>query len=161
MPDGRAAAIWRPMMVADLPEVGRIAAVVHADFFERPAVFAERLALFADGCLMAPGGYMVAHPTRAGAPPALDTLLGALPAAADTLHLHDVALLPAMQGRGLGAAAVRAARVVAARHGLPRLGLIAVHGTAAYWARFGFVDAPAGATLASYGADARYMLAPV
>ena len=149
------------MTQADLPEVGRIAGVVHVDFFERPAVFAERLALFADGCLMTQGGYMVAHPARTGAPPPLDTPLGGLPAAAETLHLHDVALLPAMRGRGLGAAAVLAARAVAARHGLPRLGLVAVHGTAPYWARFGFAEAPADAALASYGADARYMLAPV
>ena len=149
------------MTQADLPEVGRIAGVVHVDFFERPAVFAERLALFADGCWMAQGGYMLAHPARAGAPPALDSLLGAVPGQADTLHLHDVALLPHMRRRGLGAAAVRVARDVAARHGLRRLGLVAVHGTAAYWARFGFAEAPAEAGLASYGDDARYMLAPV
>src|SRR5271170_3620943 len=148
------------MTMLDLAGVQRIAAAVHAEFPERGTVFAERLALFPAGCLFADGGYVVAHPARQGEPPALDTLLGALPAGADALHVHDIALLPARQGRGFGAAAVRLLLEVAARHGLPDLSLVAVHGTAPYWARFGFRDAPASAALASYGAGARYMVRP-
>jgi len=153
------AATWRPMAQADLPGVERIGEAVHADFPERPDIFAERLALFAEGCWVTAGGYAVAHPIRLGAPPALDTLLGALAADADTLHVHDVALLPALQGRGLGRAALGLLRGVAARHGLARMSLVAVHGSGPYWARFGFADAPAAEGLASYGADARYMVA--
>ena len=148
------------MTPADLAAVDRIGEVVHPDFPERPAVFAERLALFPDGCWVTEGGYAIAHPVRLGEPPALDALLGALSDGADTLHIHDVALLPAMQGRGLGGALLRALVSVAARHRLAWLSLVAVHGTAPYWARSSFRDAPASAAVASYGAEARYMVRP-
>jgi len=152
---------WRPMLPADIATVDRIGAVVHSDLPERAVVFAERLALFPPGCMMTDGGYAIAHPTKLGEPPALDTLLGALPAGADTLHVHDVALLPAMQGRGLGGSALKAITGVAGRHGFVWLSLVAVHGTPPYWARFGFQEAPASTALASYGAEARYMVRPV
>jgi GNAT superfamily N-acetyltransferase len=156
-----ARAPWRPMRFVDLPEVERIADVVHADFPERPEVLAERLALFPAGCLVTDGGYAVAHPAILGRPPALDTLLGALPDGAETLHVHDVALLPSVQRLGLGGAALRAVVAVAVRHGLAWLSLVAIHGTPPYWARFGFIEAPASDALASYGAEARYMVRPV
>jgi GNAT superfamily N-acetyltransferase len=149
------------MRPANLPAVERIAARVHAGLPERAKVVAERLALFPAGCLFTEGGYAIAHPTRLGEPPALDTLLGALPDSADTLHVHDVALVPGMQGRGLGGAALRSLVAVAVRHGLAWLSLVAVHGTPPYWARFGFAEAPASAALATYGAEARYMVRPV
>ena len=91
--------------------------------------------------------------------PALDTLLGGRPAAADVLHLHDVALLPERQGRGLGSAAVARIAVVAARYGLRRMTLVAVHGTPGYWGRRGFGETgltPPG--LESYGPGARYLV---
>jgi GNAT superfamily N-acetyltransferase len=153
-----AAQCWRPMRQGDLAEVLRIAAVVHADLPESATVLAERLALFPAGCIMTAGGYAIAHPARFGAPPALNTLLGALAVDADALHLHDVALVPERQGRGLGAGALRLLAELAPRYGLARITLIAVHGTPEYWRRFGFTDtcvAPAG--LGSYGPDARYM----
>jgi GNAT superfamily N-acetyltransferase len=146
---------WRAMTGADLPEIERIAALVHVDFPERAAVFAERLGLFPDGCLMTDGGYAIAHPTRVGVPPALDTLLGTLPEDADALHVHDVALLPRLRGQGRGAAAIAHLLRVATGHGFSWATLIAVHGTAPYWARFGFCEM--SAAVATYGADARYM----
>lgn len=159
--DAAGCAAWRAMALADLSDVQRVAAAVHADMPERPEVFAERLALFPAGCLMTEGGYAIAHPARPGAPPALDALLGALPADAEALHVHDIALLPAMQGRGLGSAALRAFAVVALRQGCTMLSLVAVHGTRQYWARFGFSEAAASPALASYGGDAHYMTCPV
>ncbi|NEW95116.1 GNAT family N-acetyltransferase, partial [Rhodopseudomonas sp. BR0M22] len=45
-------ATWRGMTPADLPAVDAIAAVVHAAYPEDAAVFAERLALHPDGCLV-------------------------------------------------------------------------------------------------------------
>lgn len=148
------------MTADDIPEVLRIADAVHADMPESAEVFAERLALFPDGCLMTDGGYAVAHPVRLGAPPPLDTLLGALPPDAGALHVHDVALLPHLQGQGLGAAALARFIQVAGQHGLPALSLVAVHGTPDYWRRFGFRPA-AGADVRSYGADAVYMVRTV
>jgi GNAT superfamily N-acetyltransferase len=144
------------MIAADLPEVERIADLVHVDLPERPEVLAERLRLFPEGCLMTMGGYAIAHPCRLGFPPVLDTLLGALADDADALHVHDVALLPPLRGQGLGAAAVAHVMRVAADFGLARVGLVAVHGTEPYWTRFGFREM--AAAVASYGADATYMV---
>ncbi|MFX9570760.1 GNAT family N-acetyltransferase, partial [Acinetobacter baumannii] len=75
-------------------------------FHERPEIFVERLALFPAGSLIAdrggqPIGYAVAHPWLRGQPPALDSLLGAIPPGADCLYLHDVAILPAARGQKL------------------------------------------------------------
>jgi GNAT superfamily N-acetyltransferase len=146
------------MRAGDLADVQRIADVVHADFPERLEVLAERLALFPAGCFFADGGYVIAYPARRGEPPALDTLLHALPAAADALHVHDIALLPAMQGQGFGGAALQMLQAVAAERRLAWLSLVAVHGTGPYWTRFGFREAPASSGLATYGAEARYMV---
>lgn len=161
---------WRPMTVADLPQVMAIAATVHAGYFEAEAVFAERLALFAQGCWIAhaqdgdtpvTGGYLFMHPARLGHPPALNTLLHDV-TAAECLHLHDIALLPATRAAGLGRAAVVILREVMANCSLKCATLVAVHDSSRYWSRFGFVrmsDLPAAclATLATYGADAHYM----
>lgn len=160
---------WRPMAAADLPAVSAIAAVVHTAHPEDDAVAAERLRLFPDGCLAAwrDGrivGYALAHPWRSGAVPALDTLLGAIPADSDVLYLHDVALLPAARRGGAARSVVARLVAVADRHGLARLALTAVSGTAPVWGRLGFlaVDAPGlAAKLASYGPGAAYMLTPL
>lgn len=161
-------AAWRAMAAADLAAMARIAGIVHAAFPERPEIAAERLRLFPTGCAVAGTaaviGYAIAHPWRLGPPPALDTLLGGLPAAADCLYLHDVALLPEARGAGLGAALVARLRETAARHRLPHLALVAVHGSAPWWVRFGFarpptIDAPIAAKLATYGSEAAYLIA--
>jgi GNAT superfamily N-acetyltransferase len=147
---------WRPMTGADLRDVERIADAVHADLPESAAVLAERLTLFPPGCWVTSGGYLIAHPARFGAPPPLDTLLGRLSPEADVLHLHDVALLPERQGQGLGGEAMRLALDVAARRRLRGVTLVAVHGTAGYWRKFGF--ATSVADVGTYGAAAQFMV---
>jgi predicted N-acetyltransferase YhbS len=151
---------WRAMHAADLGAVHAIAEELHPDYPERPEVAAERLHLYPAGCrivAMGPAvrGYALAHPARFGAPPALDTLLRALPADADALHLHDVAIVPEARGVGLVAVLVDDLAGLARAAGLARLTLVAVHGTAVYWARFGFAAAPAP-DIGSY-AGATYM----
>lgn len=153
------------MTATDLPAVLAIAAVVHPGYPEDEAVFAERLRLFPQGCLMLDGpgcpiGYVVAHPWRRAAPPALNSLLGELPSQAGCLYIHDLALL--LQARGSGAGAVVVARLaeIAADAGLSRLALVAIDGSSGFWRRQGFreVHAPALAEkLASYDDAARYM----
>ncbi|KAA2215320.1 GNAT family N-acetyltransferase [Pseudoroseomonas oryzae] len=152
------------MRAADLAAVSRIATIVHRDFPEEDAVFAERLALFPAGCLiLARGGeaagYAISHPWRLGAPPALNTRLVALPARPDTFYLHDVALLA--EARGGGAARGLLARLEQLAGVLP-VSLVAVGGTADFWRRLGFVaveDPALDAKLASYGdPSARFMV---
>ncbi len=151
------------MSADDIAAMATIAARVHPDFPERQAVFAERQRLAPAGCLMlqagdAAEGYVLSHPWTLASPPALDTLLGALPAAPDCWYLHDLALLPSTRGAGLGPIALDLLAARARAAGLPWMALVAVTGSAPFWRRQGFAPAPPpGTGLAGYGADAGFM----
>jgi len=153
--------MWRPLTAADLPALADVADIVHPAHPERPEVFADRLALFPAGCLWAeaddgsPLGYCLSHPGRLGQVPPLDTVLGRLPPDPDCLYLHDLALLPAARGRGLGAAATGMLAGVAGRAGLGFLALTAIGSSPAFWGRQGFIAQADGP--ADYGA-AVYMV---
>ncbi|MGY6246363.1 GNAT family N-acetyltransferase [Bosea thiooxidans] len=157
---------WRLMAPADLPAVMEVAAVVHPDYPEDEAVFAERLRLAPSGCHVlsdaqgVPLGYLVSHPWPAGAIPALNSLLGEIPPGTMNWYIHDLALLP--EGRGTGAAGHIVAWIAeeAARAGCAGLALVAVNGSTGFWRRQGFrqVHDPAlDRKLASYDDAARYM----
>ena len=159
---------WRPLTAADLDRLNEIADAVHLAFPEREEVPAERLRLFPAGCFAAVVdgqmvGYAVTHPWIDGRPPALDSLLGAIPDEADCLYVHDVALLPEARGQGLARQLVAILDGLARDQGLPHLALTAVGGSAPGWAAMGFSvhdaapGSPLAAKLASYEADARYM----
>lgn len=154
------------MAPADLPAVMAIAAVVHPDYPEDEAVFAERLRLAPEGCHVLAGedgalrGYLVSHPWPAGTVPALNSLLGGIPQGVASWYLHDLALLPA--GRGSGAAGTIVAAIArhAAETGHTSLALVAVNDSTGFWRRQGFreVHDPAlDRKLASYDDAARYM----
>ena len=153
---------WRPMRPGDLPGVMALAGVVHPGLPEREDVFAERLQLYPDGCFVHDGtvidGYLVSHPWRAADPPALDTLIRQLPAAADVYYLHDLALHPALRGKGAAGAILRALEpALAAFNGAE---LVAVSGSVPFWQHWRFeVAEPPGmaAKLAAYGPGARFM----
>jgi ribosomal protein S18 acetylase RimI-like enzyme len=157
--------LWRPMTATDLPAVLAVAAVVHPDYPEDEAVFAERLRLFPDGCLVLAGddglrGYVVSHPWHRAAPPTLNSLLGGLLAQAGSFYIHDLALLPAARGGGAGGMIVARLVEIAARAGLPCLSLVAIDGSSGFWRRQGFHelhDPALAAKLASYDDAARYM----
>ncbi|KAL2162564.1 hypothetical protein VTH06DRAFT_7478 [Thermothelomyces fergusii] len=114
------------------------------------------------------GGYVVSFPIRRGRPPGLDQLLegGAIAADADQYYVHDVAVLPALRGRGAAARAVTRLLDTVARR-FPTTCLISVYGTAPFWARFGFAPEPLGDDadadalrhkLRGYGPDATYLV---
>ncbi|MCA1322669.1 GNAT family N-acetyltransferase [Herbaspirillum sp. alder98] len=162
---------WREMTAADLPQVMEIAACVHVGYFESEAVFAERLALFAPGCLVAVEegaesallGYSIMHPACRGLPPPLNSLLRAIAPHADSLHLHDVAMLPKARGLGLGRALVARMHFLMRHYRLAYATLVAVHGSVPYWQASGFAVADESAEgpwarLASYGDEAIYMI---
>jgi ribosomal protein S18 acetylase RimI-like enzyme len=159
-------ALWRPMRADDLPMVLAIAAEVHPDYPEGEAVFAERLALSPEGCLLlVPGhvalGYCVSHPWRAFQPPPLDTLLRSVPTSPSTWYIHDVAILPQLRGSGMGQAVTQILAEQVGKAGLAELSLVAVNGSAPFWRRQGFeaVATPdLDARLASYGQGAHYMV---
>ena len=152
------------MRAADLARVEPLGNAIHTGHPERPAVFAERQALCPVGCHVLDRGdrlvgYVISHPWTLGAPPMLDTLLGALPAAADTWYIHDLALHGAARGSGAGGAMVGHLAALAAAHGLATLSLIAVGASPPFWGRHGFRPHPlAGTKVASYGPGAAYMV---
>lgn len=163
---GAAAFRWRAMSEADLAAVARIAARVHPDYPEKDEVFAERLRLYPTGNLLLldpvgkPTGYVVSHPWPFASAPALDSLLGALPAGGDNYYIHDIALLPEARGRGAARAAVERLAQHAKREGCARVSLVAIAGTQAFWERQGFAVAARAELdemLKSYDASARYM----
>ena len=154
------------MAAADLPAVMAAAAVVHPDYPESEAVFAERLALHPAGCLVLAsaeglGGYVLSHPWRLGQVPALDSLLGALPEDSDAYYIHDLALLPGARGGGAASACVDRLATYARATGFARMALVAVGASAGFWRRQGFREAHDEALahkLASYDDAARYMV---
>ena len=84
------------------------------------------------------GGYCFSHPWIAGVPPALDTLLGALPERPDVYFIHDVAVEAFLRRGNLASALVP--RLIEIARGLPaeRVTLVAVSGSAPFWTRMGF-----------------------
>jgi GNAT superfamily N-acetyltransferase len=154
------------MTAADLPAVMAVAAVVHPDYPEGEAVFAERLALHPAGCLALSGGeglggYVLSHPWRLGQVPALDSLLGVLPDDADAYYIHDLALLPSARGGGAASDCVNRLATHASTSGFARMALVAVGNSAGFWRRQGFREAHDEALarkLASYDSAARYMI---
>lgn len=157
---------WRPLTTLDLPAVEAIAAIVHPAFPEDTAVFAERLELYPNGARLlevdgVPSGYILSHPWRFKALPALNARLGAIPADADTYYVHDLALLNAARGTGAAAMIVGDILRIAKAGHYANMSLVAVNGSLPFWYKHGFrtLDVPELADkLASYETAARFMV---
>lgn len=160
---------WRALTTLDLPAVEVIAAKVHPGFPEDTAVLAERQRLYPEGTRLLevdgePTGYILSHPWPFKALPALNSMLGAIPAGADTYYLHDLALLPAARGTGAAAMIVGDILRHARLHGFPSASLVAVNGSLPFWYKHGFrtLDVPELADkLLGYEAAARLMVKPL
>ena len=155
----------RPLALADLPG---LLAVQHAcygaQYVEGHAVFARRLQspanlsqviTDADGRVLA---YLAAYRSLRGKVTPLHGNFDACPHP-DTLYLHDLAVLPAYAGLGLG----RALQAALPTQGLRYSALVAVQGAQRYWARQGYQPQTLACPtqrqrLAGYGPEAVYML---
>ncbi|MCV0414628.1 MAG: GNAT family N-acetyltransferase [Brevundimonas sp.] len=160
------------MRPEDIDAVVEVARLSFPDHFEDRACFENRLALYPRGCFVLAGagaedgaeparGYLIAYPWRADAAPALNTVIEGLPAQAEVLYLHDLALDPRARGGDRTGAVIERLAEQAAEDGWPALALVAVNAASGFWARHGFEprDPPGMARkLASYGEDARYMV---
>ncbi|KAM7195744.1 hypothetical protein V8F20_007314 [Naviculisporaceae sp. PSN 640] len=173
---------WRQMLLSDIPGLVHVGEVVHPSLPESPTVFTERATLFPDGCLVltdsdhsnpstgscpepAPRtlyGYAISHPIPYNTPPALDSLLGSIPADPPQYYIHDVAILPEFRGRGLAEKCIRQLLEVARVHGYQETALVSVYGTSKFWGRYGFEPPEDLAEvlkekIKGYGDDAMYM----
>ena len=128
----------------DLEAVTTLADTIHADYPEDTAIFAERLRLAPEGCLVLEhegklSGYLISHPWRGLVCPPLNTLLETLPQPADRWYLHDIALAPTVRGGGHARAAVEHARGLARQNGLRWLTLTSTGPARTFWLAHGVV----------------------
>lgn len=127
----------------DLNRVSEISDVVHREYRETAEIYGERLRLWPQGCYVweedeGVSGLLVAHPWPRHSSPKLGEYLGRIPAVANSLYLHDVALLPQVRGKGAGGAATQMVFDLAKSNGFNEVTLVAVHGADSYWASQGF-----------------------
>ena len=157
----------RPARLADLPAILHIQARCYTAIVpESAASMGAKVVAAPDSSFVACRGehivaYLLALPWRFDAPPCLDAAECQLPEQPDTLYLHDLAVAPEARGSGAANALVQAFLATLARLPLPRASLIAIQGSAPWWARHGFVRVPVDEALrtrlAGYGHDAQYM----
>tara|TARA_R100000365_G_C2704376_1_gene41818 strand:- start:178 stop:687 length:510 start_codon:yes stop_codon:yes gene_type:complete len=160
---------WRALTGYDFGAVFDIANRVHPGFFETETVLAEKFALYRNGCYLLevsekPAGYVLSHPWKRGDLPALNTLLGTIPADADSYYIHDLALLPLTRGLGAAKQIVNGLTKHARAMGYGTMSLVAVNGSLPFWEKQGFTveDRPdLSEKLAAYEDTARYMVKAV
>lgn len=169
--------VLRPMTAEDLPAVLAVQARCYRpELIESAPALASRLALAPALCWVAAhaeaprrlAAYLFTHPWPRDRLPPLDGLLrrewdrtaGTSPASL-TWFVHDMAVAPAGQGRGLAKRLYWHARQAALATGLRCSRLIAVQGAARWWEGMGYARlAPAKDAvekLARYGAEAVVM----
>lgn len=158
----------RPLAIADLPGLLAVQRACYGEgFVESAEVFARRLASPANCSLVledagAVCAYLAAYRSVRGK---VTPLHGDFEPSshADTLYLHDMAVLPDRAGQGLARALLQPMWEAAAAQGLRHSALISVQGSRGYWERQGYAaqplaDAVQHARLAGYGAGAVYMV---
>ncbi len=156
---------WRQLGEADIPALLEVQKEAYPWHQEGPAMFLDRMRIYPHGCLALDGpdgmlGYILSHPWHTDDPPPLDTLIGRLPERTGTYYLHDLALLKAAHGQGLGARLVRHLAEHAGTCGYTTMSLVAVNNSAPFWERQGFAarEVPnLAAKLKTYGPDAVFM----
>lgn len=158
---------WRSMTPMDLDGVVEIAHMSFPDHFEDRGCFENRLETFSTGCFVLGDddrsvfGYLVSYPWKGASAPPLNSRIESLPANADRLYLHDLALHPDVRGSGWTRPMVEQLALTAHSDGWPILALVAVNRATAFWEGLGFhvvKDPEVQARLISYGPDARYMV---
>jgi predicted N-acetyltransferase YhbS len=158
-------ATLRPMTDDDLHAVLAVQAACYPPSMQEPrGVLRERLRAAPATSLVAcdAGGvcaYVFAYPSRLGRITPLHAGFAPEPDA-DTLYVHDLAVLPRAHGRGLGRRLAQALFDGARRQGLRHGALVAVLDARAFWAGLGFAGAAPGQgdeALASYPGGAVYM----
>lgn len=158
----------RPLLPEDLAEVTRIQEVCYRDdLIEAAKSFASKISARPSFCFIAEQGnvalgYVIALPWVSGKTLELDSSDYVVPAHADCVYIHDVAVCP--PARSLGTAGLLLETVInaAEESGFKQICLVAVPGASSYWHRHGFevglLDTAAHQKLAKYGDGAQYMV---
>lgn len=156
----------RLMQPTDLPSVWQIQCACYSSLEpESQASLAAKRDASPQSCFVAVQGgvllgYVISMPWLYRVVPALNEPVCNLPARADCLYLHDMAVAPVVHGQGVGQKLFEGVALAAGGFALSRLALTAVAGAEGYWQRQGFVrvELPVSAEkMAQYGGDITYM----
>lgn len=158
----------RPTRGADLFRIRQIQALGYDDLPpDRYGALRSRLKAPGSVCAVVQRGRTVlghvqALPWPTGHVLRLDERIQGVPPGADSLFVYEIAVHPAVQGRGLARRLMDHVERSARQRGLRALGLVAYGDAAAYWQRLGFEphplrDAAAQEALASYGGQGQYL----
>lgn len=145
----------RPMRPADLPGVWAVQCAAYPSAYHEPQeALASHLEAGRAHCFVAESpqglaGYVFAHPWQ-GEPPLLHQPLQ-VPGNASHLFIHDMAIAPAHQGRGLAAALMAAIEQSLHALHVVQVRLVAVGQAQHFWARYGFAVDQAATPPACYG----------
>ncbi|EJF89422.1 GNAT family N-acetyltransferase [Bartonella tamiae] len=157
---------WREIKKNDLADICQIASLCHPNFPEDTDVLEEKIRLSPQTCFVYQtktniAGYILAHPYKYGEIPALNVFLNKLPDDADSLYIHDLAIMPEARITGLGYQAAQIMVDSARQKKLLSLSLVAVNGSEGFWKKQNFsVVEPSEQLkekLRTYGNDALYM----
>jgi predicted N-acetyltransferase YhbS len=151
----------------DLQAITRIQGECYSGYFiESADSFAAKLSADSEFSFMAvqgdhPVAYVVAFPWIFGDVPELNGLEYAIPQNADGLYLHDISVSPLARKSGIAKRLLNTVLNEGNAKGYKQVFLVAIHGAASYWSRYGFkaVQADAGLQqrLSPYGEGATYM----
>ncbi len=132
------------LAAADIPAVLRVQRACYRDeLIESADSFLKKLALYGAGCRGAwtktrLSGYVFAHPWRVGDVVDLDSDSYVLPADANCMYVHDLAVDPSERQQSIASRLFQAVVAVAEERGLNRFALVAVQNSEPFWSRWGF-----------------------
>lgn len=134
----------RTMRAEDIPGVYTVQTLAYAPHFHEPQeVIAARFEACPDTAWVAEVegavcAYLVGYTSRVGGIAPLHTPFFH-DGEADCLYLHDLALAPSSQGKGVARALIETAQRFALSQGYGALALLSVQNSQDFWAKFGFV----------------------
>lgn len=135
-----------PAKLSDIPELHRIEVSVYPPHLaESPEVLASRIQVAPDFCAAAKLdqeyiAYILAHPWTDSSSPGLGVITASIPENADVIHLHDLAVLPQMQGKGVSRLMLAWLETEVLNRGFTTITLVAVNGADTFWTVMGFQD---------------------
>lgn len=161
----------RVMRPADLASVWHLQSHCYPrEFWEEPALLAERLARCPDTAWVVDGefgicAYLVSYPTQLGALAALSAPFEPDPDP-NCLYLHDLSVGAEHQGQGFARQLLEQALIHARQQRLDHSALVSVQDSGRFWQALGFQPQPLSGTqrtraLASYPGNAVYMSRPL
>jgi hypothetical protein len=152
--------MWEEMSCGDLSEINDLARLIWGkEFYESPEVFEEKYWRWPWGCFVYRDGpcvlgYAFSHPWYKMNPPRLNQKLGTT-AGANTYHIHDIALLPGLRGKGLLKQVMPLIELQGKK--FDSMSLVGVNNSRSIWEKYRFQTVP-NLDVSQYCESAVYMI---